>query len=261
MAQWLDDKGFEVLIAGSPGFSVSLEDLPGMVDMVIVLGGDGTLLQAARLAAPYGTPLLGVNFGRLGFLTEVELPEMYQVLTKILNGEFLVEKRMMLQAQIIRNQVPVADFHALNDFVATKGGFSRMIMLETFVGDHLVASFPADGVILSSSTGSTAYSLSAGGPIVFPELEVIVLTPICPHTLYSRPVIFSPEHQVRVILTGQIEESMLTVDGQHGFPLIQGDEIRVKRAPFTANLVRLRGGRNFFEVLREKLRQGGRNET
>jgi NAD+ kinase len=229
--------------------------------MVIVLGGDGTLLHAARLAAPVGTPLLGVNFGRLGFLTEVELPDIFQALTNILNGDFFVDARMMLQAQVVRNLDPVANFHALNDIVVTKGGFSRMIMLESFVGDQLVASFPADGVIFSSSTGSTAYSLSAGGPIVSPDLDVIVLTPICPHTLYSRPVVFSSAHKVRVILSGPMEEAMLTVDGQHGFPLIQGDEIRVNRAPFTANLIRQKGGRSFFAVLREKLRQGGRNET
>jgi len=250
-----------VLVAGTDECSVALEELPKVVDMVIVLGGDGTLLHAARLAAPVGTPLLGVNFGRLGFLTEVELPEMFPVLAKILDGEYLVERRMMLQAQVVRNLVPVANFHALNDFVVTKSGFSRMIMLDLFVGEHLVASFPADGVILSSSTGSTAYSLSAGGPIVSPDLEVVVLTPICPHTLYSRPVVFSPEHLVRVILSGQIETAMLTVDGQHGFPLIQNDEIRVNRAHFAANLIRLKDGRNFFTVLREKLRQGGKNET
>ncbi|KKM11766.1 inorganic polyphosphate kinase [Clostridiales bacterium PH28_bin88] len=234
-------------------------EVPGQVEVILVLGGDGTLLHAARAVAPNGTPLLGINMGQLGFLTEIEQPDVFAGMEKLMAGQYRIEQRMMLEATIRRGGDVADRFLALNDVVITKGGFSRMINLETYVGRDLIATYPADGLIVSSSTGSTAYSLSAGGPIVSPDVQVMILTPICPHTLNARPVVISPRQRVRVVLRSEFTEAMLTVDGQDGVKLQRDDEISVVRASYSTRLVRLKGGRNFYEVMREKLREGGRD--
>lgn len=234
-------------------------EVPAQVEVILVLGGDGTLLHAARAVAPNGTPLLGINMGQLGFLTEIEQPDVFAGMEKLMAGQYRIEQRMMLEATIRRGGDVADRFLALNDVVITKGGFSRMINLETYVGHDLIATYPADGLIVSSSTGSTAYSLSAGGPIVSPDVQVMILTPICPHTLNARPVVISPRQRVRVVLRSEFTEAMLTVDGQDGVKLQRDDEISVVRASYSTRLVRLKGGRNFYEVMREKLREGGRD--
>jgi NAD+ kinase len=231
------------------------------VDLVVVLGGDGTLLSVADCigAAGTGIPMLGVNFGSLGFLTEVTLPELYPSLEAALNGHARIEERMMLHSTTIRQGESFADHIALNDVVVTKGARSRMIDLSVTVGDEFVTRVKADGLIVATPTGSTAYNLSAGGPIVQPTLDALLLTPIAPHTLTHRPIVIPMSSTVRVQPNiGDVrEELFVTFDGQAGFQLQAGDEIRICRAERTLRLIRP-ATRSYFAVLREKLKWGER---
>jgi NAD+ kinase len=230
------------------------------VDMVVVLGGDGTLLSVADCigAAGSGIPMLGVNFGSLGFLTEVTLPELYPSLDAAITGAARVEDRMMLRATTIRRGEVSADHIALNDVVVTKGARSRMIDLSVSVGDEFVTRVKADGLIVATPTGSTAYNLAAGGPIVQPTLDALLLTPIAPHTLTNRPIVIPASSPVRIQpLMEERDEVYVTFDGQAGFQLEAGDEIRICRADQTLRLIRP-STRSYFEVLREKLKWGER---
>lgn len=257
----LEERGRTVLLdeatAGPMGYSrigVKMDRLVEQAECLLVLGGDGTLLMTARAVAASGTPLLGVNLGRLGFLTELDLPEVLPALDKLLAGDFSIDERMMLEAVVYRQGVAVERSVALNDAVITKGAFARLIPLETYVNGEFVNTYPSDGLIIASSTGSTAYSLSAGGPIVTPELELMLLTPICPHSLWARPVVIGRDSTIKVVVLSPRGEVMLTMDGQHGFRLRQNDQVVVRRAPHKARFLRLKG-RSFFEVLRKKLKE------
>lgn len=263
LADWLEAHDVAPLLAeqnatlaGRPALGLTVDDLVREVDFAIVLGGDGTLLSAAKLLAPAGKPILGVNLGHLGFLTEIELPDLYQALPAVLADRYLVEERIMLEARVIRDNQETRRFLALNEVVATKGSFARLIQLETYVGDRLVATYPADGLIVATPTGSTAYSLSAGGPIVNPNVGVIIVTPICPHTLYARAIIVSQDEAVRVRIIAEHQDNALTIDGQRGYRIFNGDVIEVRRARETTKLMRLEGW-SFYEVLRRKLQEGG----
>lgn len=225
------------------------------VDCILVLGGDGTLLNTAGEYVGCSVPLLGINFGQLGFLTSLELSDLYVGLEELLKGNYSVESRMMLEAQVIRREELIKKYYALNDIVVTKGAFSRIIQLETYIGGQYIDKYPADGLIISTPTGSTAYSLSAGGPIVAPDLEVMIITPICPHNLYSRPIVISPYQDVVIIPNSIKAEVMLTVDGQQGFKLDETDQIKITKAPFSTKIIRF-PKRNFFDILREKLKDG-----
>jgi NAD+ kinase len=230
------------------------------VDMVVVLGGDGTLLSVADCigAAGSGIPLLGVNFGSLGFLTEVTLPELYRSLESALAGTAPIEERLMLRSTTTRQGAPFAEHIALNDVVITKGARSRMIDLSVWVGNEFVTRVKADGLIVATPTGSTAYNLAAGGPIVQPTLDALLLTPIAPHTLTNRPVVIPAGSPVRVQpLIEDRDEVYVTFDGQAGFQLEAGDEIRICRADRQLRLIRPTT-RSYFEVLREKLKWGER---
>jgi len=250
---------YQAEILGCSECGLSEEELPAAVDVLVSLGGDGTLLRTARLAGASETPILGVNLGNFGFLVAVEPKDLFESMERVLSGDCLYDKRMVLKSTLFRGGDAVDVVFALNDVVITKGGFSRMVMLETFVAGEYVNNFPADGMIVSSPTGSTGYSLSAGGPIVSPKVDVIILTPICPHTLYTRPMIISPEEQVRVILKTDLPEVVLTVDGQWGFHLQKGDEVLVEKAPFRTSLIRFPGW-TFYEAVRNKLSTGQRND-
>ena len=259
---WLTAKAVEVVFQRSPSTDIVLpgpsmrdEELAELCDFIVVLGGDGTLLSAAKAASKTETPLLGVNLGDFGFLVSVEPEDVFSALERVLSGQYSLDKRMMLQAAVYRNGELIDTSFALNDVVVTKGSFSRLIRLEVFAGDQYIGHFPSDGIIVSSSTGSTAYNLSAGGPIVSPELNVIILTPICPHTLFSRPMVIPPGEEVRIVLISDYPEIMLTVDGQYGFSLKKSDEVLVGRAPFEAHLIKL-VGRSFYDTVRRKLRKG-----
>jgi NAD+ kinase len=269
IAAWLDHKNvqavFETATAALMPVSTSRrvaakEALVGEVDLVVVLGGDGTLLSIADCIATSGSniPLLGVNFGSLGFLTEVTLPELYPSLEAALSGRAHTEERMMLQSTTMRKGERFATAVALNDVVITKAARSRMINLSVSVGDEFVTGVKADGLIVATPTGSTAYNLSAGGPIVHPSLDALILTPIAPHTLTNRPIVIPASSTVRVQpLMESRDELFVTFDGQAGFELQEGDEVRICRAERPIRLIRP-STRSYFEVLREKLKWGER---
>ena len=246
------------LPAGRP--TASRDDLPKACDLLVVLGGDGTFIGMAGRIARAGTdiPILGVNFGSLGFLTEITLPELYDALEATLEGHAVIEPRTMLMARTSRGNAPFADHVVLNDIVMTKGALSRIVEISVTVGDAPVMRVRADGLIIASPTGSTAYNLAAGGPIVHPAVDAMVLTPIAPHTLTNRPVVIpaSSEVHARPIMEGN--EVFVTFDGQAGFPLQAGDLVSVRRAPRPLRMVRS-AQRTYFDVLREKLKWGGDN--
>ena len=265
LLNWLSQKGISVHYLKEQAQKLELSDhgltkdeLVEASDFLVSLGGDGTLLFTARIAGSSETPILGVNLGELGFLVAVEPTNIYESLERALSGEYFYDRRMLLKSTLYRSGKAIDVSYALNDVVINKGGFSRMVKLETFVAGEYVNNFPADGIIVSSSTGSTGYSLSAGGPIVSPKVDVIILTPICPHALHTRPLIISPEEQVRVILKTGSPEVILTVDGQWGFALQKGDEVLVEKAPFRTTLIRFPGW-TFYEGVRNKLSKGQRN--
>jgi len=232
-------------------------DLPSELDMLVVLGGDGTMLGAARLVGAQQIPVLGVNFGWLGYLTEFTLVELLPTLDELLKGGFEVDRRMMLDVCVERSGQCIAQHRALNDAVINKAAPARMIELECFVNEQFVNSFRADGMIVATPTGSTAYSLSAGGPIVLPSISAILLTPICPHMLSNRPVVLPGDSAVTLVFKRADEELMLTVDGQIVVNLQLDDRIILRRSKTTFNLI-LPTNRNYFEVLRTKLKWGTR---
>lgn len=236
-----------------PGVEIlPLQEFVGKTDFVIVLGGDGTILRVARQLSGTNLPLLGVNLGQMGFLAEVEPPMLEAGLDMLLEGQYKVRHRLMLSARVFRDDRPVAEYTALNDVVISKGPFSRIIYLDTYVNDKHLETYPSDGIIISTPTGSTGYSLSAGGPIVNPALDVMIITPICPHLLHHRSVIVASHERVSIHPWTRQAEVILTVDGQVGFQLQDGDEVQVTRAPLTTPLVQLHGT-DFYTLLHRKL--------
>lgn len=237
--------------------SVERSEIPNHVEMIIVLGGDGTLLSVARLVRDYEVPILGVNLGGLGFLTEITLEELYRVLERVIQGDFITDERVVLNAAVIRRGERMAEFTVLNDAVINKGALARIIDLETTVNGEYLTTFKSDGLIISTPTGSTAYNLSAGGPIVYPSLHSIIITPICPHTLTNRPIMVPDDVEIRVILKAKQQEVILTLDGQQGFYLEFEDVVEVRKAESRILLIKS-PYRHYFEVLREKLKWGER---
>jgi len=229
---------------------ISRKKLPDKVDLVIVLGGDGTLLSIAHLAAQKDVPVLGVNLGSLGFLTEVPLDEMYLTLDSFLGGEEkIISPRRMLEASF-KGKI----YYCLNDVVINKGALARMIQCAIWIDDKEIATLRADGLIISTPTGSTAYSLAAGGPIIQPYVPAIIIAPICPHTLSFRPMVISSDSRIKVqLLTG--EEVYLTLDGQRGDSLAENDEVEVKRSDLELRLISS-PKRNYFDLVQEKLGWG-----
>ena len=231
-------------------------DLPGQVDLLLVLGGDGTLLSMARLVGDLGVPILGVNLGGLGFLAALTVEELFPALEAYLEGGLVVEERMMLAATVWRQGERLSEYVALNDMAITKSAMSRIIRLEVAVDGQLATLYRADGLIISTPTGSTAYCLSAGGPIVFPTMDAVVLTPICSHTLTNRPIVLPASQRIEVtLLTDQ--DVMLTADGQVGFALKALDTVEVRRAAARTRMLRF-PQKHFFSVLRTKLKWGER---
>lgn len=250
---------FEPSLATEAGRdSVSPEEIDGDVALVLSLGGDGTLLRAARLAAPRGIPVLGCNLGRLGFLTMVSEEELEAAMSMVASGDYELEKRIALRVRVVpngSNGPEERSFYAVNDAVIHKSGFARLIGLRVLADNDEVGHYSADGIIFATATGSTAYSLSAGGPIVSPTMEGIVATPISPHTLAVRPVVFSGDTKISVELLSGDHDLQLTVDGQPGCLLSVGDRVEVARSRHPVGLVRL-SDYSFFTVLRRKLRWG-----
>ena len=268
LASWLRARRIEPLfdtdtgaLTSAGGERRSRDDLPRDVDLVVVMGGDGTLLSMATRTALAGrdTPILGVNFGSLGFLTETRIDELYIVLESVLNGEATFDNRAMLAADAYRSRAHFDSRIVLNDVVFTKAALSRIIELSVSVGTSLVTKVKADGLIVATATGSTAYNLAAGGPIIHPRADAIVLTPIAPHTLTNRPIVIPGGEVIEIrpqVVTG-VEDIYVTYDGQSGYPLQQDDVIRVRRSERMLRLVKA-PARSYFELLREKLMWGER---
>jgi NAD+ kinase len=230
------------------------KDMADLADAIVVLGGDGTLLAASRLLQDRPVPVVGVNLGSLGFLTETTLRELYPTLQGVVDGRYEHEERRLLRAVVHRRGRPELTADVLNDVVLTKAGPSRVIEIDVVVDGQFVSSFRADGIIVSSPTGSTAYNLAAGGPILHPTLPAVVVTPICPHMLANRPLVIGDEAAVSVSLSTGDVEVHVTLDGQEGFPLTPQDRVVITRSPRTLHLVR--APRDYFEVLRTKLKWG-----
>ena len=262
LVKWLSERELEVRadpecarLVGLPGCTI--ETLAAEVDLIVSLGGDGTLLSVARAVGSRSVPILGVNLGTLGFLTEVTLEEMTTVLEKVLEGSAPLVSRMRLEVVVVREAGELGRFIALNDAVITKTALARMIDLETFADGQDVTSYHGDGLILATPTGSTAYSLSAGGPILLPGTEAIVLTPICPHSLTQRPLVLPVESEVEVVVHTLGGGATITIDGQEGIELLDGDRVTVRRSPHPVDIVGC-PRRTRFEILQAKLRWGER---
>jgi NAD+ kinase len=264
LIDWLTARGLSVVLeketAGlapsAPVASARKGDLPGQVDALIVLGGDGTLLSMARAVGDLGVPMLGVNLGGLGFLTATTLDEMLPALEALLAGDMAVEERMVLGARLVRGGQVTGEYIALNDVVITKSAMSRIIDLAVSVDGRHATAYRADGLIISTPTGSTAYNLSAGGPILFPTMDAVVLTPIAPHTLSNRPIVLPAAQRIDVTLRVE-QEVMLTMDGQVGVPLRERDVVEIQKARARIRLMRFET-KDFFSVLRTKLKWGER---
>lgn len=241
---------------GQPELTGDHETLWHHIDLALTLGGDGTLLCTARALAPAGIPVCGVNMGRLGFLTAVEVADLDEALAQIMAGDYDVERRLMLEALVFRATRHIHTATALNDVVITKGGFARIITTQLYIDGHLTACYNADGLIVATGTGSTGYSLSAGGPIINPMLPVIVVTPICPHTLDARALIVADYEEIKVAVQASHEDICMTTDGQATYRLLPRDVVVVRKSPLQARFLSLRG-HNYYDTLRTKLRRGG----
>lgn len=234
--------------------TLTQEEIRDQAELVVVLGGDGTLISVARLFSGKDVPILGVNLGSLGFLTEITLEELYPRLERCLQGNPRVSERMMLEVTLHREGKAIERGHVLNDAVINKGALARIVDLETRVNRHFLTTYKADGLIISTPTGSTGYSMAAGGPIIHPLMSCIVITPICPHTLTNRPIVITDDSIVSITVTSSFDEDVyLTLDGQVGFELHEGDSVEVRRALKTTSLVMSRS-KDYFEILRTKLK-------
>jgi len=268
LTQWLESRNCTVylepdtadLIGKKP--STSKEEVASKSDLVIVLGGDGTLLNVASIAHPHEVPILGVNLGSLGFLTETTLEDLYPTLEQVLSGKCEIENRMLLNAGILRDGKKIKDFNVLNDIVINNGALARIVNLEVFVDSQYMTSYRADGLIIASPTGSTAHSLSAGGPIIHPSMRALVLSPICPFALTNRPIVIPDSATIKVQLTtrDEGEDVRVTLDGQTGYSMKSGDILEAKKADIPVKLVQT-PGKNYYQLLRKKLHWGGTTEN
>jgi NAD+ kinase len=238
---------------GRMDLALPLEQFPEQVQILFVLGGDGTILGFARQFAGANLPILGINLGHLGFLSEAEPKDLENAVKRVLNGDYCLETRLMLDAQVIRNGETVMEhLISLNDIALSKDRFGRMVTCKVYVDDMYVDTYTGDGLLVSTPTGSTAYSLSCGGPIVSPHIDVILLTPICPHTLHARPLVVAANQEVRVEVTATHPEMVLSIDGQIFHKLESEDQVIVRQAPFKTTLIKWHD-REFYDVLRSKL--------
>lgn len=267
LAKWLDDRHIELV--GGPDIErerihhetgcrvpqVEDEKLSSSVDLILVLGGDGTMIATARMMGDYEVPVLGVNYGGLGYLAEFRIEELFSALEAILDSNYRLDKRVMLAVELMRGDEQVITNRVLNDVVINKSALARIIEIEAYLNQQFVNSFRADGLIISTPTGSTAYNLSAGGPVIFPSMNAVVITPICPFTLSNRPIVVPDDAVIELHLRTDNEEVALTLDGQVGFPLKVEDRVLIRKSKATFNLVQPMN-RNYFDVLRDKLRWG-----
>lgn len=234
---------------------VESEKLAGEVDLMLVLGGDGTMIATARLIGDQEVPVLGVNYGGLGYLAEFRIEELFSALESILSGNYRLDRRVMLAVELRRGTDTPKTSRVLNDVVINKSALARIIEIETYFDHYFVNAFRADGLIVSTPTGSTAYNLSAGGPVVFPSMNAVVITPICPFTLSNRPIVVPDNAEIELRLKTDNEDVALTLDGQVGFPMEVEDRVVIRKSRTTFNIIQP-SNRNYFDVLRDKLRWG-----
>ncbi|HEV7474425.1 MAG TPA: NAD(+)/NADH kinase [Pyrinomonadaceae bacterium] len=267
LATWLAQR--QIVLVGGPEIErdgiarqtgcaveeVAPEHLASRADLILVLGGDGTMIAAARLMGDTEVPVLGVNYGGLGYLAEFRIEELYTALESILAGNYRLDQRVMLAVELVRSDESVTRNRVLNDVVINKSALARIIEIEAYLNQQFVNSFRADGLIVSTPTGSTAYNLSAGGPVIFPSMNAVVITPICPFTLSNRPIVVPDDDVIELRLKTDQEDVSLTLDGQVGFPLKLEDRVVIRKSKTTFNLVQPMN-RNYFDVLRDKLRWG-----
>ena len=239
--------------------SYEKREISQQADLLIVLGGDGTLLSVAQAAHPYNIPILAVNLGSLGFLAEISIDELYPALENILAGKFEIENRMLLNACIWRNGEKVEDHNVLNDVVINKGAVARVINLQVLVNGQYMTSYRADGLIIATPTGSTAYSLSAGGPIIHPSMHTLVLSPICPFTLTNRSILIPDQSIIQVKLAAEYDDVRVTLDGQEGYDMRAGDILKIKKTKTSLQLIR-GPNKNYYQILRDKLHWGSQND-
>ena len=233
------------------------EEIPELVDLIIVLGGDGTLISVARLIGTRYVPIVGVNLGRLGFLTEITCDELPEMLERLISGDYKVSDRMMLDAFIHRNGKVVGQFTVVNDIVINKGALARIIDMETYVDGRYLTSYKADGLIVSTPTGSTGYNLAAGGPIIYPDINSLLISPICPHMLTNRPIMVWSRSVIEIDVKFEDDVVFFTADGQVGRKLFPGDRVEVRRSESRTRLVSS-PVKDYFEILRTKLSWGER---
>tara|TARA_B100000745_G_scaffold106375_1_gene68084 strand:- start:676 stop:1581 length:906 start_codon:yes stop_codon:yes gene_type:complete len=239
--------------------SYEKREISQQADLLIVLGGDGTLLSIARAAHPHNIPILAVNLGSLGFLAEISIDELYPTLENILAGKFEIENRMLLNACIWRNGEKVEDHNVLNDVVINKGAVARVINLQVLVNGQYMTSYRADGLIIATPTGSTAYSLSAGGPIIHPSMHTLVLSPICPFTLTNRSILIPDQSIIQVKLAAEYDDVRVTLDGQEGYDMRAGDILEIKKTKTSFQLIR-GPNKNYYQILRDKLHWGSQSD-
>jgi len=261
LSEWLEKHGIKLV--GKPLSQeehCEIEELPpeefsSGVDLVVVLGGDGTMISAARLIGDKEIPVLGINYGSLGYLTDFRIEEMFPALEAVLAGNYTLDRRVTLDVQVLRGEEVATENVVLNDAVINKAALARIIEIKVLLNGFYVNSFRADGLIVATPTGSTAYNLSAGGPIIFPSMKAMVLTPICPFTLSNRPIVVPDDAEIELSVEASNEEVALTLDGQIWFELKNGDTVKIRKSRTTFNLVQPTN-RNYFDVLRDKLKWG-----
>ncbi len=261
---WLQERGLALVgepelerarIEAETGCTIETQEatrLAGSVDLLVVLGGDGTMIRAARLVGEHDVPVLGINYGSLGYLAEFRTNELFPALESILAGDYHLDERVMLDAEVLRDGTRRLHGRVLNDVVINKSALARIIEIEARLNGQFVNAFRADGLIVSTPTGSTAYNLSAGGPVIYPSMEAIVITPICPFTLSNRPLVVPDSALIELCVKTPEEEVAITLDGQIGFPLEAGDRVLIKKSRARFKIVQPTN-RNYFEVLRDKL--------
>jgi NAD+ kinase len=264
LTQWLRERNVEVFLdketaslLESAEKSLSRNEMPSQVDLLVVLGGDGTLLAAARALNRKPVPILAVNLGGLGFLTVITREELYPTLELVLAGDFKTERRVQIEGELVRADEVISSFLALNDVVLNKGAIARILDFDVLVNGRFISTYKSDGLIVSTPTGSTAYSLAAGGPIVTPAVEAFVVTPICAHTLTNRPLVLPDSVQIEVVVKSQREVAYLTVDGQMGIATHSDDTVRLKKASSCVEIIQP-PNKDYFEILRQKLKWGER---
>ncbi len=263
--EWADKNGFDFFICeeltplvGHGEKSLSGAELGKESDVLISLGGDGTMLASARAVGQHQTPILGINLGGVGFLTEINSNDLCNALNKLKRGNYFIEKRMVLETEV--EGIKKLDQYGLNDVVLDKGEVARLFLLHLYLQDEFICSYSADGLIVSTPTGSTAYCLAAGGPIINPRMNAIIVSPICPHTLASRSIVFSENETLKVVVELSSRHAVLTIDGQVAFKLKSGSSVLIRKAKHSVNLVKFRD-RSFYDILRTKLHWGARPKT